>query len=83
MCIRDRNASNAEKHYNLAVEAVEQANKLDRFQDNSGLIKAATNNIHIRKQTEGNNAFDRNDFLTAFDLLKQVSDCLLYTSRCV
>lgn len=72
----DDNASNAEKHYNLAVEAVEQANKLDKFQDNSGLIKAATNNINVKKQTEGNNAFDRNDFQTAFDLLKQVSDYL-------
>jgi tetratricopeptide (TPR) repeat protein len=72
----DDNTSNAEKHYGLAIEAVEQANKLDKFQDNSGLIKAANNNINIKKQTEGNNAFDRNDFQTAFDLLKQVSDYL-------
>ena len=69
----DDNTSNAEKHYGLAIEAVEQANKLDKFQDNSGLIKAATNNINVKKQSEGNNAFDRNDFQTAFDLLKQVS----------
>ena len=72
----DENTSNAEKYYNLAVEAVDQANKLDKFQDNSGLIKASTYNIHIRKQNEGSSAFERNDFVTAFDLLKQVSDYL-------
>lgn len=72
----DDNATNADKYYNLALEAVDKANKLDKFQDNSGLIKASTYNINIKKQTEGNRAFDRNDFVTAFDLLKQVSDYL-------
>lgn len=72
----DDNTANADKYYGLAIEAIDQANKLDKFQDNSGLIKASSYNINIKKQTEGNRAFDRNDFVTAFDLLKQVSDYL-------
>lgn len=72
----DDNTANADKYYGLAIEAIDQANKLDKFQDNSGLIKAFSYNINIKKQTEGNRAFDRNDFVTAFDLLKQVSDYL-------
>ncbi|MBY0541799.1 MAG: hypothetical protein K2P75_00225 [Sphingobacteriaceae bacterium] len=72
----DDNIVNADKYYGIAIEAIDQANKLDKFQDNSGLIKASSYNINIKKQTEGNRAFDRNDFVTAFDLLKQVSDYL-------
>lgn len=72
----DDNTVNADKYYGIAIEAIDQANKLDKFQDNSGLIKASSYNINIKKQTEGNRAFDRNDFVTAFDLLKQVSDYL-------
>ena len=76
VAIIDDNQSNADKYYDLALEAVEKATQLDKFQDNSGLIKASTFNINIKKQTEGNRAYQQNDFFTAFSLLKQVSDYL-------
>lgn len=76
IAIVDDNAANADKYYDLAVDAVEKARKLDKYQDNSGLIKASTYNINIKKQTEGNRAYQQNDFITAFGLLKQVSDFL-------
>ncbi|KQC00953.1 lipopolysaccharide assembly protein LapB [Pedobacter sp. Hv1] len=76
VAIIDDNVANADKYYDLAVEAVDKASKLDKFQDNSGLIKASTYNINIKKQTEGNRAYQQNDFFTAFNLLKQVSDYL-------
>jgi predicted Zn-dependent protease len=72
----DENETNADKYYSLASEALDQAIKLDKYQDNSGLIKASTYNINIKKQTEGNSAYQQNDFVTAFNLLKQVSDFL-------
>lgn len=76
VAIIDDNQANADKYYDLAVDAVDKARKLDKFQDNSGLIKASTYNINIKKQTEGNRAYQQNDFFTAFNLLKQVSDYL-------
>lgn len=76
IAIIDNNADNADKYYAFANEALEKAVKLDKFQANSELIKAATYNINIKKQTEGNQAFQQNDFMTAFNLLKQVSDFL-------
>ena len=74
--IIDDNAVNADKYYDLAIEAINQTNKLDKFQDNSDLIKASIHNINIKKHNEGNRAFERNDFISAFDFLKQVSDYL-------
>jgi tetratricopeptide (TPR) repeat protein len=70
------NGENAEKHYNLAIEALEKAINLDKFQANSDLIKAAGYNITIKKQQEGNLAYQQNDFINAFNLLKQVSNHL-------
>lgn len=67
---------NADKYYNLAVEALSKADSLDKFQSNSELIKAASYNINIKKQTDGNLAFRQNDFATAYQLLKQASDYL-------
>jgi Flp pilus assembly protein TadD len=72
----DNNTANADKYYGLAIEALNQVNKLDKFKDNSSLTKAAIYNINAKKQEEGNRAFNKNDFVTAFDLLKQVSDYL-------
>lgn len=72
----DDNDANADKYYGMATEALEKAQSLDKFQDNSGLIKASAYNINIKKQTEGNKAYKQNDFITAFNLLKQVSDYL-------
>ena len=72
----DNNTANADKYYGLAIEALNQVNKLDKFKDNSSLTKAAIYNINVKKQEEGNRAFNKNDFVTAFDLLKQVSDYL-------
>jgi predicted Zn-dependent protease len=67
---------NGDKYYNLAVEALDKAISLDKFQANSELIKASGYNIMIKKQQEGNAAFEQNDFVNAFNLLKQVSDYL-------
>ena len=76
IAIIDDNTSNADKYYDLANEALKKATELDKYQDNSGLIKASNYNINIKKQTDGNKAYQQNDFATAFDLLKQVSDFL-------
>ncbi|RZL46049.1 MAG: hypothetical protein EOP00_16215 [Pedobacter sp.] len=70
------NEANADKYYALATEALDKAIALDKFQANSSLIKAANYNVNIKKQTEGNKAYQQNDFTTAYSLLKQVSDFL-------
>lgn len=76
IAIIDDNTANADKYYDLANEAIKKATELDKYQDNSGLIKASTYNINIKKQADGNKAYQQNDFATAFELLKQVSDYL-------
>ncbi|MET4080501.1 tetratricopeptide (TPR) repeat protein [Pedobacter sp. UYP30] len=68
----DANAS--QSFYNTAVDAVKQARKLDRYDDNSGLIKASDHNLLIKKQDIGNQYFVDNDFKLAFTNLKEVSD---------
>ncbi len=70
------NTDNGNRYYSLAIEALEKAVTLDKFQANAELIKAADYNITIKKQMEGNIAFQQNDFVSAFNLLKQVSDYL-------
>ncbi len=70
----DENSSNADKYYQLAQDALERAKKLDKFQSNADLIKAADHNIHTKTQQDATGAFRRNDFSTAFPLLKKVSD---------
>jgi predicted Zn-dependent protease len=76
VCVIDENEENSDRYYDLAIEANEKAVNLDKFQANSQLIKAAAYNINIKKQREGNAAFQQNDFVNAFNLLKQVSDFL-------
>lgn len=70
----DTDPNNANKFYDNAVEAVAKAKSLDRYDDNSGLIKASNHNILIKKQEKGNEAFFNNDFKEAFADLKEVGD---------
>ena len=70
------NDANADKYFVLATEALKKAITLDKFQANSSLINAATYNINIKKQTDGNRFFQQNDFTNAFALLREVSDYL-------
>jgi Flp pilus assembly protein TadD len=70
----DDNEANADKYFQFAEEALVQAVKLDKFQSNTELIKAADHNIHVKRQRNGTEAFQQNDFSTAYDLLKNVSD---------
>ncbi|WP_316748232.1 hypothetical protein [Pedobacter gandavensis] len=72
--IIDTDVSNSDRYYNLAIEAIDSAKRLDKFQANSQLISAAVYNVNIKKQDKGNTAFASNDFNTAFELLKEVSD---------
>ncbi len=72
--ILDPNESNSDKYYELALQALDSANRFDKFEDNSGLIAASNYNINIKKQQKGNAAFAANNFQAAFDYLKQVSD---------
>ncbi|MES2418912.1 MAG: hypothetical protein V4541_12040 [Bacteroidota bacterium] len=74
IAVIDANEANSDKYYELALKAIDTAKTLDKFQANSELIKAATYNVNIKKQTEGNKAYGQNDFLTAFNILKEVSD---------
>lgn len=76
IAVIDNNADNSDKYYNLAVDALGKAIALDKYQANTALTKAAAFNINIKRQQEGNAAFQQNDFITAFNLLKQVSDDL-------
>lgn len=70
----DDNEANADRYFQFAQDALAQAIKLDKFQSNTELINASNHNIHIKKQTKGVQAFQQNDFVTAYDLLKNVSD---------
>lgn len=70
----DENEANADKYFQFAQDALAQAKKLDKFQSNTELINASNHNIHIKKQSKGVEAFQQNDFITAYDLLKSVSD---------
>lgn len=70
----DENEANADKYFQFAQDAMAQAVKLDKFQSNTELINASNHNIHIKKQTKGVQAFQQNDFATAYELLKNVSD---------
>jgi tetratricopeptide (TPR) repeat protein len=70
----DENASNADKYYNIAIQSLDTAKNLDKFQNNTGLINAATYNIILKKQDKGNKAYQSNEFQSAFNLLKEVSD---------
>jgi len=70
----DENESNADKYFQFAEDALTQAIKLDKFQSNTALIKASDHNIHVKRQKIGVQAFKQNDFATAYDLLKNVSD---------
>jgi len=70
----DSDKANADKFYEAANAAIKQARGLDKYEDNSGLIKASNHNILIKKQERGNNAFFENDFNEAYIDLKEVSD---------
>jgi len=70
----DTDPNNANKYYDNAIDAVAKAKSLDRYDDNSGLIKASSHNILIKKQEKGNEAFFNNDFKEAFEDLKEVGD---------
>lgn len=72
--IIDTDVSNSDRYYTLAVEAIDSAKRLDKFQANTQLISAAVYNVNIKKQDKGNTAFASNDFSTAYELLKEVSD---------
>lgn len=72
--ILDADEGNSDRYYSLAVDAIDSARRLDKFQANARLIEASIYNINIKKQNKANNAFKNNDFTTAFNLLKEVSD---------
>ncbi|MFW0715395.1 tetratricopeptide repeat protein [Pedobacter sp. N23S346] len=70
----DTDAANSDKFYEAANTAIKQARGLDKYEDNSGLIKASNHNILIKKQERGNSSYFNNDFKEAYDDLKEVSD---------
>jgi tetratricopeptide (TPR) repeat protein len=74
VAITDPNEGNSDKYYALAIDAIDSAKRLDKFQTNTRLIEASIYNINIKKQERANAAFAKNDFTTAFGLLKEVSD---------
>jgi tetratricopeptide (TPR) repeat protein len=72
----DDNQGNADKYLSSAIAAVDSAMRLDKYQDNSGLIQASIYNINAKKLDQGNLAFNNKDFAKAFNKLKEVSDYL-------
>ncbi|MNK04897.1 Beta-barrel assembly-enhancing protease [compost metagenome] len=72
--IIDSDEGNADRYYNFAVQAIDSARRLDKFQANYRLISAAAYNINIRKQKKGSVAFANGDYAAAYELLREVSD---------
>lgn len=72
--ILDENTSNSDRYYGLTLEAIDSARRLDKFQANARLIAAAVYNTTLKKQQKAQAAFESNDFPTAFELFKQISD---------
>ncbi|MCX2574321.1 tetratricopeptide repeat protein [Pedobacter sandarakinus] len=72
--IIETDEGSADKFYNAANDAIKQAKSLDKYEDNSGLIKASHHNILIKKQDIGNSSYFNNDFKAAYEDLKEVSD---------
>lgn len=70
----DTDKANSDKFYDAANSAIKQARGLDKYEDNSGLIKASNHNILIKQQEQANSAFFNNDFSEAYNDLKEVSD---------
>lgn len=74
VAILDSDEGNSDKYYNLALDAIDSAKRLDKFQANTRLIYASVYNTNIKKQAKANVAFKNNDFASALTLLKDVSD---------
>lgn len=72
--ILDENEGNSDKYFGQALDAIDSARRLDKFEANARLIEASIYNVNIKKQNKANNAFKNNDFTTAFNLLKELSD---------
>ncbi|RYZ22718.1 MAG: hypothetical protein EOO10_21525, partial [Chitinophagaceae bacterium] len=70
----DPNEGNSEKYFVSANEAIDSATRLDKFQANAKLIQASIFNVNIKKQAKATAAFKNNEFTTAVNLLKEVSD---------
>lgn len=64
----------SDKQLNLALTSLDTAKMYDKDQLYSTLISATINNTMIRKLDKGNKAFEENDFLNAYQTLKEVSD---------
>ena len=76
LAIIDMNEANSYRYHDVAIRSLDTAKILDKFQANSELIKASDYNINVKKLTDGNKAYNQNDFLTAYNLLKDVSNYL-------
>jgi tetratricopeptide (TPR) repeat protein len=74
VAIIDPDEGNSDKYFTMAKEAIDSANRLDKFQANARLIQASIFNINIKKQAKATAAFNNNEFTTAVNLLKEVSD---------
>lgn len=74
--IIESSESNSDKYFNLAIQAIDSAKRLDKFQANHQLIAASEYNVNIKKQKKGNTAYAKGEFEVAFELLQQVSDYL-------
>lgn len=74
IAITDPSQDNSDKYFDLAINAIDSANRFDKFEDNSGLIKASSYNVNIKKQQKGKSAYQAKDFSAAYKYLKEVSD---------
>ncbi|WP_265786360.1 hypothetical protein [Pedobacter sp. MC2016-15] len=74
IALLDSDRNNSNKYYDLTIKAIDTAKRFENFEDNSGLIAAATYNVNIKKQQKGNVAYAEKDFAAAYTFLKEVSD---------
>ena len=74
IAITDPSQDNSDKYFDLAINAIDSAKRFDKFEDNSGLIKASSYNVNIKKQQKGKSAYQAKDFSAAYKYLKEVSD---------
>jgi tetratricopeptide (TPR) repeat protein len=74
LAVIDTDDQRADDSYLKALNLLDTAKTLNKYDENGAILAAAKLNIIIKKQTKGNSAYQSNDFSNAFIYLKDVSD---------
>lgn len=74
LAVIEFDAQRSDDSYVKSLTLLDTAKLLNRYDENLELIDATSLNIIIKKQDKANKAYAANDFNSAFNLLKDVSD---------